>query len=262
MALPSVSVVVPVFNSAGTLPELVRRLRAALAPATERLEVVFVNDGSRDASWEVIEGLAREFPEVRAADLEGNFGQHNALLCGIRAASCDVVVTMDDDLQNRPEDVSALLGLLAEGHDAVYGIPRRRRHGFLRDFAAAAFKRSMRGARAVEFGGFRAFRARLRESFPEVRGSFVSIDALLARSGSRFANVTVEQDPRGAGRSGYSLRSLALHALVTAAALGSSPARAILGAFRSKARSPGPPYVVRRTLRLPWARPAEPPPEA
>jgi glycosyltransferase involved in cell wall biosynthesis len=120
---PSISVVVPVYNSEQMLGTLVDRLLAALTALTPRLEILLVNDGSRDGSWPAIEKLAAKFPQVRGIDLMRNFGQHNALLAGIRAASGDLIVTLDDDLQNPPEEIPKILARLEEGVDVVYGCP-------------------------------------------------------------------------------------------------------------------------------------------
>ena len=100
---PSISVVVPVYNSELSLPELVKRLQPVLAALARDYELVLVNDGSRDQSWRVIQQLATEHAWVRGIDLMRNYGQHNALLCGIRTARFDILVTMDDDLQHPPE---------------------------------------------------------------------------------------------------------------------------------------------------------------
>src|ERR1700687_244792 len=138
----AVSVVVPVYDGAATLPELVARLAAGLAARAPRWEILLVNDGSRDASWQVILELARarpvphelgpDRPRVHGIDLMRNYGQHNALLCGIRAAAGAVVVTMDDDLQHPPEEIPLLLDALGGEVDVVYGTPRGERHGLLR----------------------------------------------------------------------------------------------------------------------------------
>ena len=111
----SISIVVPVYNSSLTLPELVARLESVLARTASTFEVILVNDGSTDGSMAVIEGLTREHPTVRGIDLMRNYGQHNALLCGIRTARHELTVTIDDDLQRREpacpvaEDISARL---------------------------------------------------------------------------------------------------------------------------------------------------------
>src|SRR5690606_31988365 len=121
--LPSgVSVVVPVFHGEATLRPLCERLAAALRPRGEPYELVLVDDGSRDGSWAEIERLAgRHDLRVRGARLSRNYGQHNALLCGIRRARYAVTVTLDDDLQNPPEEVPKLLDALEAELDVVYG---------------------------------------------------------------------------------------------------------------------------------------------
>ena len=121
------SVVIPVFNGAGTLRPLVHRLETMLAYMAGEFEVVLVNDGSRDESWEIIQQLAQEHTFVRGINLMRNYGQHNALLVGVRAAQYPVIVTMDDDLQHPPEEIPKLLKKLAEGYDVVYGTPREMR---------------------------------------------------------------------------------------------------------------------------------------
>jgi len=215
----AVSVVVPVYNGAAALPELVARLRAALAGRGPDAEILLVNDGSRDASWQAIAALAAEprRPRVRGIDLRRNYGQHNALLCGIRAAAGAVVVTLDDDLQHPPEEVPRLLDALSGEVDVVYGTPRGEQHGLLRDLASRATKQVLRGAMGPEIAGrvsaFRAFRAELREAFAQYGNPYVSIDVLLSWATNRFAAVEVRHQPRREGRSGYTLRTLVRHAL-------------------------------------------------
>jgi glycosyltransferase involved in cell wall biosynthesis len=115
-----ISVVIPVYNSELILPLLAKRLEPVLASLAGHYEVLFVNDGSRDQSWKVIQELSRSFPWVRGINLMRNYGQHNALLAGIRAARFDIVVTMDDDLQHPPEEIPKLLAKLHEGFEVVY----------------------------------------------------------------------------------------------------------------------------------------------
>src|SRR5690349_18431154 len=105
--LPGISVVVPVYNSEGTLATLVDRLEPVLVAdaGAGAFEVILINDASRDRSWAIAADLAARHPFVRAVDLMRNYGQHNALLCGIRLARFDKIVTLDDDLQNPPEEI-------------------------------------------------------------------------------------------------------------------------------------------------------------
>jgi undecaprenyl-phosphate 4-deoxy-4-formamido-L-arabinose transferase len=215
--LPSVSVVVPVFNSEDTLVELVTRLEAVLAKVSSAFEIILVNDGSRDSSWHVASVLAGTQRCVRALNLMRNYGQHNALLAGIRAARHAVIVTIDDDLQNPPEEVPRLLAKLEEGCDVVYGVPDHEQHGFLRDVASQVTKWSLQGAMGAEtarnISAFRTFRTELRAAFAGYRGSFVSIDVLLTWATTRFAAVNVRHNPRLVGASNYTVRKLIIHAL-------------------------------------------------
>lgn len=213
---PVVSVVVPVYRSQATLGPLVERLVPVLSAAFAAHEIVLVNDGSDDGSWETIVALGRRHPTVRGIDLLRNHGQHNALLCGIRAARHPVIVTMDDDLQNPPEEVPKLVARLVSGVDVVYGLPRRERHGFLRDFASRSTKWVLERFMGAEVpsgvSAFRAFRTDLRRAFADYRGTFVSIDVLLTWGARRFDGVVVEHAPRAAGRSHYGFRKLVNHA--------------------------------------------------
>src|ERR1700704_3259953 len=155
-----VSVVVPVYNSEDSLQELVDRVAKVLGSREREYELVLVNDGSRDRSWELICDLAHRHRWVSGINLMRNFGQHNALLCGIRVARYEVIVTIDDDLQNPPEEIPALLEKLAEGFDVVYGTPRKETHGLLRDLASRITKITLQKAMGSETArSVSAFRA-------------------------------------------------------------------------------------------------------
>jgi undecaprenyl-phosphate 4-deoxy-4-formamido-L-arabinose transferase len=223
------SVVVPVYNSEATLADLVAELETVLPAVATAFEVVLVNDGSRDRSWEVVSELARKNPWVRGINLMRNFGQHNALLCGIRAARYDVIVTLDDDLQNPPGEIPKLLARLAQGYDVVYGTPEKRQHGLWRNLATAATKLTLAGFignRAVDgVGPFRAFRSTLRQAFVNFQCPYVCIDVLLAWSTTRFDSVAVRHDPRRAGASQYTFRKLVTHTLNLVTGFSTRPLR-------------------------------------
>ena len=211
-----ISAVVPVYRSAPGLPELHRRLSAALQAISKHHEIILVEDGGRDKSWSVIEGLARNDPHVRGIRMSRNYGQHNALLCGIRAARYDVIVTLDDDLQNPPEEIAKLIGRLDADTDVVYGTPETEQHGFLRDQGSRITKLALQSAMGAEtarnVSAFRAFRARLRDAFATYRGPYVSIDVLLTWGTTKFAHVPVRHEPRRLGESNYTFRKLVTHA--------------------------------------------------
>jgi undecaprenyl-phosphate 4-deoxy-4-formamido-L-arabinose transferase len=196
---------------------LVERLSRALEPQRHLGELILVNDGSRDRSWEIIENLAAQYPWIRGLNLMRNYGQHNALLCGIRAAQHEVIVTMDDDLQTPPEEVPGMLAELERGHDVVYGTPRKEAHGFLRDVASRITKLALQSAMGAEtarnVSAFRVFRTHLRDAFSNYAGPFVSIDVLLTWGTKRFSAVRVRNDPRTVGVSNYAFGKLVAHAM-------------------------------------------------
>lgn len=212
-----ISVVVPVYRSEQTMSELARRVTAALQPLADQYEILLVNDGSPDGSWSAIERVAREYPAVRGINLMRNYGQHNALLAGIRAARYATIVTIDDDLQNPPQEIHKLLAKLDEGYDVVYGTPLAMQHGLWRNLASRITKLALQSAMGAEtaskVNAFRAFRTQLRDGFRDYRSPHVSIDVLLTWSTKRFANVDVQHAPRLAGESNYTFRKLVTHAL-------------------------------------------------
>lgn len=214
MSTASVSVVVPVYRSEASLRPLVERLLAVLQARSAEFEIILVNDGSPDRCWPLIADLTRTDPRIRGIDLMRNFGQHNALLCGIRAARFDVIITLDADLQHPPEEIPNLLTKLAEGFDVIYGLPEKSRHGARRDAASRLVRQILKTmhVETAEIGNsFRAFRTQLRDAFAEFQGPFVSIDVLLTWGTMRFASVVVRHDTRAHGRSSYSLPKLLAH---------------------------------------------------
>jgi len=211
-----ISAIVPVYRSAAILPELHRRLVAALDAIAERYEIILVEDCGGDSSWSEIERLAAGDDHVRGIRMSRNYGQHNALLCGIRAAAYDLIVTLDDDLQNPPEEIALLVARLDKDLDVVYGTPSKEEHGFLRDQASRITKLALQSAMGADtarnVSAFRVFRTRLRDGFAAYRGPYVSIDVLLTWGTTRFAHTPVRHDPRRTGTSTYTFRKLATHA--------------------------------------------------
>ena len=212
----SISVVTPVYNGEASVGELCRRLAEVLPRISAQHEVILVNDGSRDRSWETISELCSQFPVVRGLNLMRNYGQHNALLCGIRAAKYDLVVTMDDDLQHPPEEIPRLLARLEEGFDVVYGAPKAEQNGLVRALASRITRLALSAAVgsdvAKNVSAFRVFPTQLREAFAAYQSPFVSIDVLLTWATTRFGATTVAFRPRHSGSSNYTFTKLVRHA--------------------------------------------------
>lgn len=213
----TVSVVVPVFRAELTLRELYRQIVSVMETQSDEFELIFVEDCGGDASWSVIESLSAEDNRVRGIRLNRNYGQHNALLCGIRAARHEYIVTMDDDLQHPAHEIDVLLAALSPDIDVVYGAPSRHQHGLFRNLASQITKLALSSAMGAEtarnVSAFRAFRTRLREGFSDYRSPSVSIDVLLTWATTRFTTVRVEHRPRTVGVSGYTIGKLMSHAM-------------------------------------------------
>lgn len=212
-----ISIVIPVYRSAESLPELHRRLTDVFDARAQVIEILFIEDCGGDDSWDVIKRLSEKDQRVRGIRMSRNYGQHNALLCGIRAATGDVILTIDDDLQHPPEELPKLLDKLDEGFDVVYGPPQQEQHGLLRDIASnvtkLALEEAMGAGNARQVSALRAFRTRLREAFAGYRSPTVNIDVLLTWGSTRFAAVPVRHEPRKFGESGYTTGKLIRHAL-------------------------------------------------
>jgi undecaprenyl-phosphate 4-deoxy-4-formamido-L-arabinose transferase len=225
----SLSIVVPVYNSESTLDELAVRLSQVLPNLTTTYELVFVNDGSRDGSWNKICELARQYPWIQGIKLMRNYGQHNAILCGVRAARYDVIVTMDDDLQHPPEEIPKLLNKLDEGYDVVYGSPSKLPHSLWRNLFSRFTKQALAfvmGIRTVrDIGPFRAFRSDLRRSFATFQNPSVLLDVLLSWGTTRFATVKVDEEPRQEGQSNYNFLKLFSLAMVVLTGYSTAPLR-------------------------------------
>jgi len=199
------------------LPDLVRELEPVLKIATASYELILVDDGSSDATWEVIEALAQGRDWIKGVRLMRNYGQHNALLCGIRRARYELILTMDDDLQHPPEEIPKLLKQLGPETDVVYGTPAVEQHGLWRDIATQVTKFALQSAMgapiARKAGAFRVFRTQLRDAFATYDAPYVSVDVLLTWATTRFDAIKVRHQPRAIGASNYTFRKLVVHAL-------------------------------------------------
>ncbi|HVX11595.1 MAG TPA: glycosyltransferase family 2 protein [Pirellulales bacterium] len=211
------SVVVPVYASAGTLPALVSRLRSFLDQLGRTYEMVFVDDASPDDSWRVLTDLQEANGGlITAVQLMRNFGQHNALMCGFRHCRGAYIVTLDDDLQNPPEEIGKLLQTIeARGLDVVYGRFQSKRHALARNVGSYLVNLFFRTVfrTPITVSCFRIMRREVLENILSYNLNFTYIDGLLAWNTQRIGEVDVEHAPREHGRSGYSPTKLVVLAL-------------------------------------------------
>jgi glycosyltransferase involved in cell wall biosynthesis len=227
----SLSVVIPVYRSRATLPKLHARLVEALQQLGVPFEIILVEDCGGDGSWDAIKQLVAGDGRLRGIKLSRNYGQHNALLCGIRAARHDVIVTMDDDLQHPPDQIGLLLAELGNGCDVVYGVAQVEQHGVLRDLASKLTKLALQSAVGAEnarnVSAFRVFRTKLREVFKDFQNPFVSIEVLLSWATNAFGAVKVRHEPRRDGVSNYNVGKLINHAFNLLTGFSTAPLRLV-----------------------------------
>ena len=204
---PWLSVVVPVFNEEDSLDELYRRLDATLASVPERSEIVFVNDGSTDESRARLEGILKSDARITLVDLACNCGQHAAVLAGFRVSRGDVVVTLDADLQNPPEEIPKLLDKIRAGFDVVGGVRRGRKDPLVRRALAALVHGLSKSG--TDYGCMlRAYRRPVVRRILRCRERTLFIPALAAVLAHRVIDVPIAHDTRRFGRSRYSASRL------------------------------------------------------
>jgi undecaprenyl-phosphate 4-deoxy-4-formamido-L-arabinose transferase len=216
---PSISVVIPLYNESATLPELYRRAVESLEKAAEAFELIFVDDGSTDSTFAELERIHAADGRVRAVRLKRNFGQHPAMHAGLVRAQGEILVTMDGDLQNAPEDLPRLIQALESGVDVASGTRAARQDSWGRTLPSRVINGMLRrftGAEISDFGcGFNAYRRSAIEPMLAVIGRQKSTKALVLSSGASVIEVEVAHSPR-VGHSRYSplaLTRLALHVL-------------------------------------------------
>jgi undecaprenyl-phosphate 4-deoxy-4-formamido-L-arabinose transferase len=216
---PDISLVVTLFNEAGSVDELYRRTIAALESGARTFELIFVDDGSTDGTYAALERLHQGDPRVRAVRFKRNFGQHPAMHAGLARARGDVVVTMDGDLQNSPEDIPKLVEAVEAGNDVASGRRRARKDPFGRTLPSRVINGMLRrftGVAISDFGcAFNAYRRTAVEPMLGSIGRQKFTKALVLSGGASVVEVDVAHAPRD-GPSRYSslrLTRTALHVL-------------------------------------------------
>lgn len=206
---PALSVVIPVFNEAPSLGDLHDRLERTLKETGQSYEIIFVDDGSRDGSWEILRAVHAQDRAVRVVRFNRNYGQHAAVLAGMERARGDVVVTLDADLQNPPEEIPRLLARLQGDVDVVGGWRASRRDSWLRRAASWSVNRLTSvivGVRMRDYGCMlRAYRRAVVQQIVACREASQFIPALANTFATSVAEVAVDHDPRRHGRSRYGL---------------------------------------------------------
>lgn len=210
----SISVVVPIYNDEEVITELHRRLRPVMEQITKDYEIILVNDGSRDHSWEKMLEVRRENEHIKAVRLSRNFGQQSAIAAGLSLTTKDLIVLMDSDLQDRPEDIPVLIDALLADPQATMAIAQweERKDSRMKLAVSRLFQRVSNSITEIHtmprLGIFRVMKKSVVDelkNFPEKTATTVS---LLYYIGSKYVAVPLKRDARFAGKSGYNLRKM------------------------------------------------------
>jgi glycosyltransferase involved in cell wall biosynthesis len=217
VSLPELSLVVPAYNEAENLPELVAEIRAALEPTGLGWELLVVDDGSTDATPAVLAGLAASEPRLRTLRHRRNAGQSAALAAGFRAARGNLVATLDADLQNDPADLPRLLAELERGFDAVSGVRVDRRDDWVRRASsriANAVRNWATDERITDVGcSLKVYRAEFLRDLPMFTGMHRFLPTLVRWNGARVTEVPVRHRPRRHGTGKYGIGNRLFRAL-------------------------------------------------
>lgn len=212
MEQPYLSIVVPVYNEESNLAPLMERLYPAARNAGRPFEIIFTNDGSRDRSLEILKAMAQNYPEVRVIEFNGNFGQHMAILAAFEMCRGQIVITLDADLQNPPEEIPRLVAEIESGHDVVGTIRQKRQDSVFRKLASRIVNittNKMTGMEMNDYGCMlRAYHRNVIENINRCGESTTFIPALAQTFAANPSEIEVGHSERAAGESKYSLYRL------------------------------------------------------
>ncbi|AFA49014.1 glycosyltransferase family 2 protein [Acetobacterium woodii] len=207
-----ISVVVPVYNSAKSIAELVERIVTTLKKEKKSFEIILVEDHSKDESLAVINGLKERDFRIKVIPLSQNVGQQAAVKIGIMAAKGMVVITIDDDLEHQPEDMTLLLTEIRKGYDVVYGVPINKQYLFYRKLGSRLvglfFTLFLGKPRNIKVGSFRIINRTTVDRICQDKTPFVYITAMTLKVTKNIGNVAVKHQERQFGKSNYDLKKL------------------------------------------------------
>lgn len=219
--LPHISVVIPVFRSEGCLPKLYERLKTTLAAISDDYEIIFVEDCGGDSSWEIIQSIAEKNNRVRGVQFSKNFGQQAATMCGFSIAEGEWIVTIDDDLEQDPDDIRKLYDKAVRGYALVYGIYPDRTHTSWRNVTSFIIKQLFKIAIPslnTAYTSFRIIERKIAKEVCKFNSPFPFIDGYVSWLTTNTSTVEVRHAKRFSGKSNYTfskLTGLAINTFVT-----------------------------------------------
>jgi undecaprenyl-phosphate 4-deoxy-4-formamido-L-arabinose transferase len=212
MVEPEISVIIPVFNEEECLPELLRRMDAVMEGLGRPCEIIYINDGSRDGSLQLLKDASAANPSLKILDFNRNYGQHSAVFAGFEAARGEIIVTLDADLQNPPEEIPKLVAKMDEGYDVVGSVRQQRQDSLFRKTASRIINRITAKATGVQLHDYgcmlRAYRQGVVKALCESKEISTFIPVLADLFAGRIAEIPVAHAERAKGKSKYGFLKL------------------------------------------------------
>jgi polyisoprenyl-phosphate glycosyltransferase len=209
------SIVVPVYNSEDSLTELCNRIHKTFIKIKQDYEIILVDDCSKDNSWTIMNQLNKKNRKIKVIQLMKNFGQNSALMCGFNHARGDYIITIDDDLQNPPEELPKMINKINQGYDVVYGVYRKKKHNIFRNAGSIIGKKFFSKVSGIKFNvtSFRIFTKKVRNEIIKFDSYNVNVNVLLAYISNKVGRCFVKHKKREHGMTNYSLNKLIRYTL-------------------------------------------------
>jgi len=223
------SIIIPVFCSENILDELNEDIVENINKLNIQYEIIYVDDASHDNSWKKILNIVNTNDNIIGIKLNKNYGQHNAIFCGIKNSSGKYIVTMDDDLQHPSKNIQDLISKIKEGFDVVYANPINIKQNLIRNFFSRGIKLSMKYFMGLDkkqkIDSFRIFNKDIVKEYFEYKNPNINIDVLLSWSTNNFSSININHRKRKKGKSGYSLKKLYNHTIKMVTGFSTIPLR-------------------------------------
>ncbi len=209
---PEYSVVVPVYNSEASLGELCQRISKVFSEIEESYEIILVDDSSADNSWQIMKGLKKNDKNIKIIQLMRNFGQHNAIICGFYHVTGKYVITMDDDLQNPPEEMPKLINKIKEGYDVVIGAQEVKKDSIFKSLGSFFIRylntKIFNKPKDLKLSSFRIMTRAVVDEIKILKTPYPYISGMMLSLTRNLTNVTVKHDKRKYGSSTYNITKL------------------------------------------------------
>jgi dolichol-phosphate mannosyltransferase len=233
MSQPLLSIVSPVYQAVDLIDELVDKILQNISQITKHFEIVLVEDGSQDGSWEKIEEQCKNNAQIKGIRLSRNFGQHSAVIAGLRAAMGEWIVIMDCDLQDRPEEVVRLYRKAKEGYDVVFAGRMNRQHSFFKRFLSKSFYKVLSMLSGTHYdsrvANFGIYHRKVINAVLEMKENIPYFTAMVNWVGFKRTILPVEHAARPRGKSSYNFKRLVKLAIDALLAYSDKPLKLIIG---------------------------------